>query len=126
MNPLSMSGLTWLSGPFWPTFCIPLSANAPNHAQVFDIVAIDLGELRIALRAVIAIHRRPVLRLVLGVEQALLVDGDLVGGVLRLRREAEGASSETPAKAAQAKVAIFRTWCRILTSRLALLASASH
>ena len=25
---LTISGLTWLSGPFWPTFCIPLSANA--------------------------------------------------------------------------------------------------
>src|SRR5215510_1853734 len=50
----------------------------PHHPQVLDVVAVDLGELGIALRAVIAVHHQPVLRLVLGVEQTLAVDGKFV------------------------------------------------
>src|SRR5262249_45213853 len=48
--------------------------------------AVDLGQLGIAVRVVIAVHHEPVLRLVRGVEQALLVDGYAVGGVLRRQR----------------------------------------
>src|SRR5262249_26355325 len=50
----------------------------PHHAQVLDVLAVDLGELGVALRAVVAVHHEPVLRLVLGVEQALPVDRQLV------------------------------------------------
>ena len=37
----------------------------PHQPQVLDVVAVDLGELGIALRAVVAVHHEPVLRLVL-------------------------------------------------------------
>src|SRR5262249_32756985 len=49
---------------------------------VLEVGGVDLGEVGMALRAVIAVHHQPVLRLVLGVEQPLAVDGELV---LRLR-----------------------------------------
>src|SRR5262249_62306551 len=60
----------------------------PDHAQVLDVVAVDLGELGIALRAVIAVLDEPVPRLVLRVDEAVAIDRHLVLGVLRgdLRR----------------------------------------
>jgi hypothetical protein len=61
--------------------------HGPDHAQLLDIVAVDLGELGIALRAVVAVHHEPVLRLVLGIEQALLVHGYPIGRVLRVQRQ---------------------------------------
>ena len=56
MKPLSMSGLISASGPFWPTSCMPASASAQTMPHVLDVVAVDLGELGIALRAVVAVH----------------------------------------------------------------------
>ena len=52
----------------------------PHHPQVLDVVAVDLRQLRVAQRAVVAVHQQPVLRLVLRVDQPVLVDGQRVLG----------------------------------------------
>ena len=46
----------------------------PDHPQVLDVVAVDLRQLRIAGRRVVAVHHQPVLRLVLRVDQPVPVD----------------------------------------------------
>src|SRR5262249_46419878 len=62
---------------------------------VLDVVAVDLGELGVALRAVVAVHHEPVLRLVLGVEQAFPVDGKFVlSGNRRIRQHRDRDASE--------------------------------
>jgi hypothetical protein len=61
--------------------------EGPDQAQVLDVVAIDLGELGIAGRAVVAVHHQPVLRLVLRVDEPVAVDRHLVLGALRRRCE---------------------------------------
>src|SRR5262249_45294096 len=68
------------------------------EAQVLDVVAVDLGELRVPLRRVVAVHHQPVLRLVLGIEQPLLGDRDLVlgrGGGRRQRQPPGGPPGKT-------------------------------
>ena len=60
--------------------------QGPHHAEVADVVAVDLGEPRVAGRRVVAVHDQPVLRLVLGVDQAIAVDGEAVLPVGRDRR----------------------------------------
>ncbi len=50
----------------------------PDHPQVFDVLAIDLGELGISGRGVVAVHHEPVLRLVLRVGQPVPIDGHRV------------------------------------------------
>ena len=56
----------------------PAERHRPYESQVPDVVAVDLGELRIARGAVVAVHQQPVVRLVLRVDQAVPVDGHLV------------------------------------------------
>src|SRR5262249_19841687 len=55
----------------------------PSHVQVLDFVAVDLGELGIARRAVIAVHHQPVLRLVCRLDEPVAIDRHLVLGGLR-------------------------------------------
>ena len=54
----------------------------PDKAEVFDVLAIDLRQLGIALRSEVAVHHQPVLRLVLRVDQAIIVDSDRVALLL--------------------------------------------
>ena len=60
--------------------------HRPDHPQVLDVVAVDLRELRIARRAVVAVHQQPVLRLVHRVVEPILADGDLKPNVGPPRR----------------------------------------
>ena len=43
--------------------------QSPHHAEVLDVFPVDLGKLGVTLRAVIAVHHEPVLRLILRVDQ---------------------------------------------------------
>jgi hypothetical protein len=52
----------------------------PHHPQILDVVAIDLGQLGVAHRAVVAVHHQPVLRLVLRVDQPVPIDRHRVLG----------------------------------------------
>ena len=54
--------------------------HRPHDPQVFDVLPVDLGELRVARGAVVAVHHEPVLRLILRVEQPVPVDGHFVIG----------------------------------------------
>jgi hypothetical protein len=67
--------------------------QSPHHAQVFHVVTIDLRELRVAHRAVIAVHHEPVLWLVLRIQQPVAVDGHRVIRGRRSEREAERTSA---------------------------------
>src|SRR6266571_4403938 len=64
--------------------------HRPDEPQVLDVVAVDLGELRITRGAVVAVHQQPVLRLVLRIDQTVPVDGHLVLGGERRRRKRDG------------------------------------
>src|SRR4029453_2343072 len=52
----------------------------PHHPEVLHVLAIDLRQLRVAGRPVIAVHHQPVLRLVLGIDEAIRIDRHLVLG----------------------------------------------
>jgi 3',5'-cyclic AMP phosphodiesterase CpdA len=80
--------IDFVLGAVLPDVLHAAERHRPHHAQILDVVAIDLGELRVAGRAVVAIHHQPVLRLTVGVDQAVLVDRHLV--LDRERRRAQG------------------------------------
>ena len=48
--------------------------HRPDQPQVLHVLAVDLRQLRVARRRVIAVHHQPVLRLVLRIDQPILVD----------------------------------------------------
>ena len=73
----------------------------PHHPQVLDVVAVDLRQLGIPRRAVVAVHQQPVLRLVHRVDQPVLVDGERVAPWANAIAEATG-------KSAQARTVSFR------------------
>ena len=72
----------------------------PHHPQVLDVVAVDLRELGVARRAVVAVHQQPVLRLVRGVDQPVPVDGEAVSDLLRVgpTTSADATRTHTPAR----------------------------
>ena len=55
----------------------------PDHPKVLDIFAVDLRKLGVPGCSVIAVHHQPVLRLILRVDQPVLVDGHVVLGKRR-------------------------------------------
>jgi hypothetical protein len=65
--------------------------QGPDHPQVADVLAIDLRQLGIAGRPVIAVHQQPVLRLVHRVVEPILADGELVVGGKDERRRGQQA-----------------------------------
>ncbi len=65
----------------------PAQRQGPDHPEVPHVVTIDLGELRVPLRAVVAVHQQPVLRLVLCVDQTIAADRERV---LPLQRDDSG------------------------------------
>ena len=56
----------------------PTERQRPDHPKLAYVVAVDRSEFREALRAVVAVHEEPVLRLVLRVDQPLLVHCDRI------------------------------------------------
>ena len=68
----------------------PAERHRPDHAQVLHVLPVDLRQLGVAERAVVAVHQQPVLRLVPGVDQAILVDGQRILGGQRGRRDGDG------------------------------------
>ena len=78
--------------------------HRPHHAQVLDVLAVDLRQLRVAQRAVVAVHQQPVLRLVRGVDQPVLVDRQRVLAGKRSRRcdDGQGAGKRSQDRRAMA------------------------
>jgi hypothetical protein len=97
MNPLSISGFTSFSGPFCPDVLHPAERERPDHPQVLDVVAIDLRQLGVACRPVVAVHQQPVLRLVAGVDQTGLIDGQRVVGRKRRTERDDGDGADQSA-----------------------------
>jgi hypothetical protein len=64
--------------------------DAPHHPQILDVGPVDLRQLGVAETVVVPVHQEPVLRLVLGIEQPLLVDGERILAQERGRRRRDG------------------------------------
>ena len=82
-------GVDLVFRPVLPGVLQPAERHRPDHPEVLDVVAIDLREFGIPCRSVVAVHHQPVLRLVLGVDEALAVHGHRV-----LRAEPDAGGSE--------------------------------
>ena len=67
--------------------------HGPHHAHVPDVLAVDLRQPRVAQRPVVAVHQQPVLRLVVRVDEAVLVDGQRVLRGQRRRGNDDGGST---------------------------------
>jgi hypothetical protein len=73
--------------------------QGPNKAQVLDVVPIDLGELGIPGRTIVAVHHQPVLRLVLRVDEPIAIDRHLVfSGLGRLGESGERDAEQNGAR----------------------------
>ncbi len=64
-------------------------SERPHHAQLLDRFPVDLRQLGVADRTVVAVHQKPILRLVERVDETLLVDGKRVIGREHDHRESD-------------------------------------
>src|SRR6516225_2091357 len=67
-------------GAVLPDILHSAERQRPDQPEVLDVVPIDLRQLRISGRPVVAVHHQPVLRLVQGVDQPVSVHGHGVLG----------------------------------------------